>query len=316
MTHTMAHQWQAARFGGPEALELVTVDVPPPGPGQVTVDVRAASLNPADYKHIAPGQDPGLLPLSLGFEVAGLISAIGAGTEIASGGGGVGDEVIAAPISGGYATRLTIEARDVFAKPSRLSFAEASGLVLVGSTAAELLHVTAVGPDDTVLLHGAAGAVGSSALQLALLTGARVIGTASERSFDIVRRFGGQPVEYGAGLEQRVRKLAPDGITVAIDTVGADEAVDVSLALVADRNRIVTTAAFARAAAAGFRFVGARNPASAPYRARIRPELIRLANAGRLAVPIGRTFPFAEAPAALGVLMGDHPAGKLALLTE
>jgi NADPH:quinone reductase len=312
----MAQRWQAARFGGPEALELVDIDIPLPQAGQVVVDVRAASMNPADYKHIAPGQDPGLLPLSLGYEVAGVISAMGRGAEIASGGGGVGDEVIAAPISGGYATQVTAQAGDVFAKPPQLGFAEAAGLVLVGSTAAELLHVTAVGAADTVLLHGAAGAVGSSALQQARLSGARVIGTASERNFDIVRRFGGQPVQYGAGLEQRVRELAPDGITVAIDTVGTDEAVDVSLALVPDRDRVVTTAAFARAVSAGFRFVGARNLASAPYRAKIRPELIRLAGSGQLAVPISRTFPFAEAPAAFEVLMGDHPAGKLALLLE
>jgi NADPH:quinone reductase-like Zn-dependent oxidoreductase len=129
----------------------------------------------------------------------------------------------------------------------------------------------------------------------------------------MVRRYGGEPVRYGPGLEQRVRALAPGGITAALDTVGTDEAADVSLTLVPDRARIVTTAAFSRAAAAGFDFVGARNPRSGPYRAQIRSRLIELAAAGRLVVPVGATFPFAQAPAALAALMGRHPAGKLVL---
>jgi NADPH:quinone reductase len=312
----MAKKWQAVRFGGPEALDLVDVDVPPPRSGEVVVDVRAAGMNPADYKHIAAGQNPGLLPLSLGFEVAGVISAVGRTTEIASGHGAVGDEVIAAQISGGYATQVRVKADDVFAKPAKLGFAEASGLIVAGSTAAELLDVTGVGADDTVLLHGAAGAVGLSALQQARLLGARVIGTAGDSSFDLVRRFGGEPVRYGEGLEQRARELAGGPVTVAIDTIGTDEAVDVSLALVANRDRIVTTAAFQRANGDGFRLVGARNPASGPYRAKVRSRLIELAANGELAVPIGRTFPFSEAPAALALLMGRHPGGKLALTVE
>jgi NADPH:quinone reductase len=312
----MAKKWLAVRFGDPGALELVDVDVPPPRSGEVVVDVRAAGMNPADYKHIADGQDPKRLPLSLGFEVAGVISAIGRATQIASGGGAVGDEVIAAQVSGGYATQLRVKAGNVFAKPATLGFAEASGLILAGSTAAELLAVTAVGPDDTVLLHGASGSVGLSALQQAKLLGARVIGTAGQASFDVVRRFGGEPVRYGDGLEQRVRELTGGQVTVAIDTVGTDEATGVSLALVPDRDRIVTTAAFRRASADGFRLVGARNPASGPFRAKIRPHLIDLAAKGQLAVPIGRTFNFTEAPAALALLMGGHPGGKLALIVD
>jgi NADPH:quinone reductase len=312
----MAKKWEAVRFGGPEALELVDFDVPPPRSGEVVVDVRAVGMNPADYKHIAGGQNPGLLPLSLGFEVAGVISALGRATDIASGGGAAGDEVIAAQISGGYSTEVRVKAHNVFAKPATLGFAEASGLILVGSTAAELLDVTRVGADDTVLLHGASGSVGLSALQQAKLLGARVIGTAGDKSFGVVRHFGGEPVRYGDGLEHRVRELAGGPVTVAIDTVGTDEAVDVSLALVPYRDRIATTAAFRRAKTDGFRFVGARNPASGPFRAKIRPHLIELAATGQLVVPIGRTFPFSEAPAALALLMSGHPGGKLALTVE
>jgi NADPH:quinone reductase len=309
----MALRWEATRFGGPEALELVAEDVPPPRLGEVVVDVRAIGLNPADYKHIAAGQDPKLLPLSVGFEVSGVIGAVGPGTEIATGGGRAGDEVIAAQIVGGYATQVRVKASDVFTKPATVPFPEAASLILAGSTASELLHVTGVGAGDTVLIHGASGAVGISAVQQALLLGARVIGTAGEPGSDTVRRYGGEPVAYGPGLEERVRTLAPDGVTAAIDTVGTGEAVDVSLAVVSDRHRIATTVAFARASTEGFHQVGARNPSSGPYRAQVRTHLIELAANGSLAVPVGRIFPFAQAPAALELLMGRHPAGKIAL---
>jgi NADPH:quinone reductase-like Zn-dependent oxidoreductase len=172
-----ARKWIAVGFGGPEVLRNVEVDVPEPGPGQVTIDVRAAGMNPADAKHIAPGQDPKLLPLSVGYEVAGVVTAFGPGTELASGGGAVRDEVIASMIDGGYATAITVPASDVFAKPATLTFPQAANLLLVGTTAADLLHTSGAREGETVLLHGAAGAVGVSVLQQARLLGVRMVGT-------------------------------------------------------------------------------------------------------------------------------------------
>ena len=234
-------------------------------------------------------------------------------TEIASGPVAVGDEVLAFRISGGWATEVTVAARDVFAKPASLSFAEAANLLLAGCTASEMLHVTGVGEGDTILVHGASGAVGVSVLQQAALLGARVIGTASEAHFDVVTRFGGVPVMYGDGLEQRVRGAAPDGVVAALDCVGTDEAVDVSLALVADRQRIVTIAAAERAKVEGFTAIGGAMPASAAYRDSVRAHLVRLAGEGRLVVPVARTFPLADALEAARLLMGRHPGGKLVL---
>lgn len=310
-----ARRWIAEQYGAPaDVLQLVDVEVPPPGPGEVTIAVRAVGLNPADHKRLASG-DPAALPHAPGFEVAGTIAALGPGTEIASGGGAVGDAVLAFRVSGGYATALTVPARDVFAKPEGLGWPEAANLLLAGATAAEMVDVTGVGAGDTVVLHGASGAVGVAVLQLARRRGARVIGTASAARFDVVERFGGVPVAYGDGLEQRVRELAPDGVDVALDAVGTDEAVDVSLALVADRDRVLTVTAAGRAQAEGFRFIGGTVPSSAVFRDAARPELIALAASGDLVVPIARTFPFAEAPAALELLRGGHPGGKLALLT-
>jgi len=309
----METRWVAVGFGGPEVLRRVPVDVPAPGRGAVTIAVRAAGMNPADYKHLRPGQDPSLLPLTVGYEAAGVISAVGPGTEIASGGGQVGDEVVAFQILGGYASAITVDAADVFAKPASLGFAEAANLLLVGTTAAEMLDVAGVSDGDIVLVHGAAGGVGTSVLQQARLLGATVIGTASESSFDAVRRFGATPVAYGPGLLERVRAAAPGGIDAALDCVGTGEAIDVSLAAVPDTKRIVSTAAFDRAAD-GIQLIGAANARSGPYRASQRARLLALAADGQLTVPIARTFPLEDAPAAVAALMGAHPYGKLALV--
>jgi NADPH:quinone reductase-like Zn-dependent oxidoreductase len=141
-----------------------------------------------------------------------------------------------------------------------------------------------------------------------------VIGTASAERFGVVEGFGGVPIAYGDGLEERVRALAPDGVDVALDAVGTDEAIDVSLALVVDRARVLTVANAGRAQADGFRHIGGTQPGSAQFRDEVRPELSALAAAGELVVPVARTFPFEEAPAALDVLRGGHPGGKLALV--
>ena len=118
------------------------IDLAPPNKGEVTIEVRAAGMNPADYKHFAAGQDRSLLPLTVGYEASGVLSALGPGTEIATGGGAVGDEVVAFQIMGAYASHVTVNASDVFAKPANLTFPEAANLLLVGTTASEMLHVT------------------------------------------------------------------------------------------------------------------------------------------------------------------------------
>ena len=133
-------------------------------------------------------------------------------------------------------------------------------------------------------------------LQQARHLGVRVIWTASPSNFGYVRRFGGIPVEYGPGLLDRVRAAAPEGIAAALDTVGSDEAGDVSLALVDDRKRVVTIAAAPRARADGYVFVGASNPESGPFRAGARSRILALAQAGELVVPMAQTFKFDEAP--------------------
>jgi NADPH:quinone reductase-like Zn-dependent oxidoreductase len=312
----MSRQWIATRPGGLEVFELVEAAVPPPGPGEVTVRVRAAGMNPADTKHVRQGS-PADFPRPVGYEIAGELTAVGPDTEIASGGGAVGDTVLAYRVRGGWATDLTLPARDVFAKPDSLSFEQAANLLLAAATASEMLHRTDVTTGDTVLVHGASGAVGVSLIQQAALLGARVVGTASEGRFDVVRRYGGEPVTYGDGLEERVRSAAPDGVDVALDCVGTDEAVAVSLSLVTDRGRILTIAAPADVTdEAGILRVAGVIPGSAAYRDSVRAHLIGLAGDGRLEVPMAGTYALSRALEAAEILDGQHPGGKLALIPD
>ena len=310
----MTKAWVATDFSGFDVFEEVDVDVPEPRQGEVTIQVLAAGMNPADYKHVASGSDRSRLPVRVGFEVAGIISAVGPDTELASGGGAVGDEVLAFRISGGYAESVTVPARAVFAKPASLDFPQAANLLLAGTTAAEMLHVTGAGSGDTIVLHGASGAVGVSVLQQARRLDIRVVGTSSEENADVVRQFGGEHVVYGDGLEQRLRELSPDGYVAALDAVGTDEAISVSLALVADRGRIVSIANFARAEQEGYRVIGGSMPESAAFRDQARAGVIELAGQGSLVVPLARTFALDEAVEAMQFLSGQHPGGKLALL--
>jgi NADPH2:quinone reductase len=305
----------AREYGGPEVLEVREVEVPAPGPGEVTIEVRAAGVNPVDYKLFsgARGADPDALPLPIGLEVAGALGAVGPGTEIASGGGAVGDEVVAFRVRGGYSSALTVPAAGVFAMPAPLDFPEAANLLLVGGTAADMLRVVPAPEGTTVVIHGASGAVGVSLLQQLAPLGVRAIGTASAANFDEVRRFGGEPITYGDGLEERLRDLAPQGFDAAYDCVGTDEAVDVSLALVAPE-RLVTIAAAGRAATEGFEVVGAGRPDSAAFRDSNRAALLAMAARGDLVVPVARTYPLEEAAAALAFLAEGHPGGKLALI--
>jgi NADPH:quinone reductase-like Zn-dependent oxidoreductase len=311
----MARQWIAHRPGGLEVFELAEVDVPPPGPGEVTVQVRAAGLNPADAKHVLEGARRSDFPRPVGYEVAGVLTAIGPDTRLGSGGGALGDEVLAFRVRGGWTTELTIPARDVFAKPSSLSFEQAANLLLAATTASEMLHLSGVRSGETVLVHGASGAVGVMLLQLAALVGVRVIGTASPARSDVVRRYGGEPLAYGDGLEARVRAAAPDGVVAALDCVGTDEALAVSLTLVADRARMVSIAGpYDHAATEGYHRIGGAMPASKAYRDSVRAEMIDLAAAGKLEVTVVATYPLEEALFAAEVLRGRHPGGKLALI--
>ncbi|MFV9425879.1 quinone oxidoreductase family protein [Microbacterium sp. S1037] len=314
----MARRWTAPAPGPVDTWTFDEVDVSPPGPGEVTVRVHAAGVNPADAKHVARARPGATFPVPIGYELSGEVLAIGPDAIGGSGELAVGDEVVAFRVQGAYATEITVPARDVFAKPSTLSHPEAANLLLAGTTAAEMIQVTRVAAGDTVLLHAASGAVGVSLLQQARDLGVRVIGTVGPDAADSaarVHRYGGIPVAYGDGLRERVEEAA-DGapIAAAWDAVGTDEAIDVSLALVSDRDRIVTIVDPERAKSDGFLWIAGARPESARFRDIARARVLELAASGALEVPVARTYPLADAVEAVRFVMTGHPGGKVALV--
>jgi NADPH:quinone reductase len=308
----------ATGYGGPEVLSVIDAPTPEPRPGEVLLAVRAAGVNPIDFKAYSGmfGTDPTNPPMRLGAEAAGVVTAVGPDAAGPAGPIAVGDEVIAYRASGAYAAELVVPAGSIVPKPAALSWEQASGLMLTGATAVHALEAVRVGADDTVLIHGGAGGVGLMALQLAAGRGAHVIATASPGKHELLRELGATPLAYGDGLADRVRAAAPDGVDAAIDTVGTDEAIDVSLALVADRQRIVTIAAYGRAGKDGIKLIGGGAGADPgeEIRAAARLQLTAEVEAGRLRVLVARAYPLAEAAAAHAEIKAGHTTGKIVLV--
>ena len=301
-------------FGGPDQLELVEVDTPEPGEGEVRLAVRAIGVNPIDWYHYdgVHSDDPEDL-LTFGYEVAGVVEAVGAGVT----GFAVGDEVVASDIPGnGYAEQVVVPSSGLLAKPANVSFEVAASVPVAAGTAYHALEKTHVAQGDVVLAHGASGGVGTLLVQLAIERGARVIATASPAHHDYLRSLGAEPVAYGEGLADRVRALAPAGVDVAIDLVGTDEALETSVALVADRDRVLTIAAFGRAPELGIHLIG-NGPGADPgdeVRPIGRAEALRLLADGRIDIPIERTYPLSEVAGAHRASMTRHRRGKLVVV--
>jgi NADPH:quinone reductase-like Zn-dependent oxidoreductase len=308
----------ATAAGGPEVLSIIDEPVPSLGSDQVLISVRAIGTNPVDYKVYggASNLGAGQFPMHLGFELAGVVAAVPEGTVGPGGPIQVGDEVVAYPVGGAYAAEVVVPASSVVPKPKNLSFEEASGLMLAGATAVHALRVIRVGAGDTVVIHGASGGVGLLAVQLAVAAGARVIGTASEARQEYLRSLGAEPTTYGPGLLDRIRALAPEGVEAAIDGVGTEEALETSVALVADRDRIATIAAAVRGFELGIRVLGRAPGADDGFeiRSAARLELVAEAEAGRLSVLVAKTFPLTEAAAAHRLLAEGHTHGKIVLI--
>jgi len=302
-------------YGGIDALRLEEFTPRQPDAGEVALRVTAVGLNPSDVKGLSGGwnADPSLLPLGVGQEAAGVITALGAGAEIGSGPAAVGDRVVAFKIAGALASDVVVPARDVFALPEEVDDVTAAGLLHVGVVAAELLALSGARAGETLVVHGASGSVGALVVQLARRDGIRVVGTGAEASLAKITSFGAQATTYGAGLAGRVRALAPDRVDAAIDAAGTDEALDVSLELVADPARIATLAPGPKARESGVGISAGAAPASIAFRMPQRRRILDLAAARELVLPIARTFPLDEAPEALGLVATGHPGGKVVL---
>jgi NADPH:quinone reductase len=314
----MAQILAATAYGRPPVLELLDCGVADPGPGEVTLHLEAVSLNPYDLVLASGAMDPdgAKLPLTMASEGAGIVVAAGPDAQDASGDRvAVGDRLYGT-MSGAAVSDITMKSAGLFRRPGNVDAGEAAGLLLVGATAEHAVTAVDVQSGDVVLVHGGAGSVGSLAVQLAVRRGASVIATARDDHHERLRGYGATPVNYGAGLLDRLRELAPSGIDAAIDTVGSPEALAVSVELLHDATRLVSIANFSGAVQESGGSVIGSGPGADPgreIRAAARPKLAEALAAGELHVPIGRRFPLAAGADAYAFLAEGHAGGKVIL---
>lgn len=292
------------QYGGSDVLRLAEVEEPHAGPGQVRLKIMSAGVNPADYK-IRRGWLRDMVPVSFptipGQEAAGIVDEVGEGVTGVS----VGDEVLGWTVTGAYAQYAL--ATDFAPKPAGLDWESAAALPVAVETSDRVLDLLAVAKGETLLIHGAAGVVGSVGIQLAVDRGATVIGTASPDNHDFLSSLGAVPVPYGDGLADRVRTAAPQGIDAVYDATGYD-VLETSIELRGGTTDRIVTISDARAAELGITFSGSGR--------RFGPELAayaRRAADGRLSVRIDKSFPLADAAKAQDVSETGHPRGKLLL---
>ena len=297
---------QFREFGGPEVLELVELPDPAPGPGEIRIRVRAVGVNQIDWK-VRSGRMGGELPRRSGQEVAGVVDVLGDGVADVA----LGDRVFGFPAGGGGAAELSVM-QDYAAIPASLDFAGAAALPVAVETAVRTLDLLGVAEGMTVLINGAAGAVGSAAVQIARRRGARVIGTASEGNHAFLRSLGAEPTTYGDGLVERVRAIAPNGVDAALDAAGGG-ALAALVELAGGPDNVVTIVDFMGAQATGARFSGGIGTGRAVH---ALAEIGALIDAGEFSLPVAQTFPLAEAGAAQDLSETGHVRGKLVLLVE
>jgi NADPH:quinone reductase and related Zn-dependent oxidoreductases len=295
-------------FGEPDVLELQDIPEPHAGSDEVRVRVAAAGLNPMDWMvssmpNVAAMFDI-TLPSGFGCDFAGTIDEVGPNVKAFH----IGDRVFGGALGRAVADYIVfnVSIEPLHHTPSGITDVIASTLPIAGLTADAALSVIGVKSGDTVLIGGAAGGVGTFAVQLAKLTGATVIGTGSEDSFDYLRKLGAIPVTYGHGLADRVRKLAPDGVDAATVLVGT-ETIDVALALGISPARISAIAAGPNPSGGVHATGGAQASPGA---------LDRITNAissGKFIVPIAATFPIERTREAVTLQRGGHVHGKVVI---
>ncbi|MGP9681746.1 NADP-dependent oxidoreductase [Brachybacterium sp. AOP3-A1-3] len=293
-------------YGDPSVLDVTDAPMPKAAPGSVVIRVERASVNPVDWKVMSGGLD-GLIetifPVIPGWDVAGVVEAVGPDTPEFTPGDRVASYGRTDIIHGGtYAEFVALPATSVAAIPEGVDFDAAAGLPLVGLTALRSLETLELTAEDTLLIHAASGGVGFLAAQLARELGATVIGTASTQNHEKLQAIGVTPVAYGEGLVERVRKIAPDGVTAVADFVGGVR--EDTLALLADGGRHVSIAD-PSVEETGGHWVWVR-----PDGARLSSLLEKVA-AGALRVEIDRTFALADAGQAFEVSMAGTANGKL-----
>jgi NADPH:quinone reductase-like Zn-dependent oxidoreductase len=293
-------------YGGPEVLELREVPEPHAGPGEIRIRVRAIGLNPMDWLIAARPESAarfGLtVPSGFGCDFAGVVDEVGDGAT----GFALGDRVFGGVMAKVAADFVVVKtpADTLMHTPEGISDEVASTLPVAGLSAAAALAAVGLRAGDTILVGGAAGGVGVFAVQLAKLAGATVIGTASESTFEFLRQLGAEPVAYGDGLADRVRALAPGGVTAVTDLFGTETA-ETALALGVPPERISTIAAGPNPPG-GVRATGGVDAGPADMK-RITDAIL----AGTITVPVAATFPIEQIRDAVTLQSGRHVHGKV-----
>ncbi|MBU8824839.1 NADP-dependent oxidoreductase [Mycolicibacterium goodii] len=299
---------QFAEYGGPDVLTVVDTAPPTPGPGQVRLRVRAAGLNPIDWKIVAGFMRdviPIDLPAGVGSDVAGIVDAVGPGvTEWV-----VGDEVLGRSATGAFAEYALAAASELIGKPDGIGWEVAASLAGAGGTAHAVLEELGLKTGETLLIHAAAGGVGTFAVQLARARGANVIGTASESNHDYLRSIGATPVRYGDGLLERVRAAAPQGVDAVLDASGRGE-IPLSIELTGNPQRVLTLVAFDQADT-GIQVHAGGAGASL---SKALDDIVALITDGRLQVSITGAYPLEQAAAALDASRTGHATGKIVVV--
>ncbi|MFF4961537.1 NADP-dependent oxidoreductase [Streptomyces sp. NPDC001222] len=303
----MPKAYAYTRNGGPETETFVEVERPSPGPGQILVAVRAAGVNPVDWKLRGGLRLPGdtgepSFPVVFGGEAAGTVEEIGEGVT----GFTPGDAVFGNTVSGGYAEYALLSAAVTAHLPAGLSFTDAAVLPIAAATAYDGIRQLDLPAGATLLVTGAGGGVGVAAVQIARAFGLRVIGTASEGKKDFVEQLGAVYVAPGPELAGRVRAVAPDGVDGVYDLVGGD-VMEEAAALLTDRSKLVSAAARLEVGRLG----GA--PVSRARTAAVLDEVARLVVRGDLAPHVTRTFPLERAGEALRAVEEGHARGKVVI---
>jgi NADPH:quinone reductase-like Zn-dependent oxidoreductase len=295
------------RYGGIDVLDVVEVDPPTPADGEVVVRVKAAGINPGEAAIRAGLMDarwPATFPSGQGSDLAGVIVQSGAGVNDSA----AGDEVIGFTHNrASHAQLVAVDARNLTPKPSAVSWEAAGALFVTGTTAYAAVRAVSLAHGDVVAVSGAAGGVGTIAVQLARDAGATVIGLAGEQHHGWLREHGAIPVTYGDGAE-RIRDAAGGRLDAFIDTFGSGY-VDLAIELGVPPQRVNTIVDWDAAARHGVKTDGNMAGASAATLA----ELARMIAAGRLEIPIARVYPLNEVRDAYRELERRHTLGKIVL---
>lgn len=291
-------------YGGPEVLTWADAPEPHAGPGQVRVAVRAASVNPIDWKLLG-GMLSGGRPLEgtgyLGVDAAGVVDEVGDGVTGVS----AGDEVLGL----GRHTQAEHAVLSSWArKPSSVDWAVAAAAGVAGETAERTLRLLGVAAGDTLFVDGGAGGVGSVVVQVAVARGVRVVASASEGNHDYLREIGATPVLYGEGVVGRVRAAAGGPVQGVLDVAGKTPVEDL-VSLAPQPSQVVSIANF-RAADAGARVTGGGED-SQPAKA--LAEVAELLAESKVVVQV-QTFPFDRAAEAYLISRAGHVRGKLVLV--